>query len=304
MKKVLLFAALLGSAISASAQGFEARLAECFNSSLGWIPVNAAALGQTIVPAPVSIQLYAMFNGVTPTPVACDASGNIGGGTSGFPITLGTTSIASGSITLAVSGLTVDGVTPTFLATVDTTSSIQTQLNGKQASLGFTPAHSGANSDITSLASLSTPLSVAQGGTGSATGSTRIANSFCGGTATSSTTLSPWGFGGGSVNCTSTSSRSNGMVMTQSGTMSNLTVRCANTGVNSSSGVFTINETHSGSTAFSATALTVTYGTTTVDTAVQDTTHTATYVAGDVITVRFTTQASETLGNCNISFNY
>ena len=38
--------------------------------------------------------------------------------------------------------------------------------NGKQAALGFTPAHSGANTDITSLSGLITALSVAQGGTG------------------------------------------------------------------------------------------------------------------------------------------
>jgi len=37
------------------------------------------------------------------------------------------------------------------------------------AALGFTPAHSGANSDITSLSGLSTPLSVSQGGTGQTT---------------------------------------------------------------------------------------------------------------------------------------
>lgn len=45
--------------------------------------------------------------------------------------------------------------------------------------LGYTPAHSGANSDITSLTGLSTPLSVAQGGsgtTGSALGGTPFSN--------------------------------------------------------------------------------------------------------------------------------
>jgi len=36
-----------------------------------------------------------------------------------------------------------------------------------QAALGYTPAHSGANSDITSLTGLTTPLSPSQGGTGS-----------------------------------------------------------------------------------------------------------------------------------------
>ena len=37
--------------------------------------------------------------------------------------------------------------------------------NAKQAALGYTPAHSGANSDITSLSGLTTALSIAQGGT-------------------------------------------------------------------------------------------------------------------------------------------
>ena len=38
-----------------------------------------------------------------------------------------------------------------------------------QTALGYTPAHAGANSDITSLAGLTTPLSVPQGGTGAGT---------------------------------------------------------------------------------------------------------------------------------------
>jgi hypothetical protein len=55
------------------------------------------------------------------------------------------------------------------MAYVDATSSIQTQLNGKQVSLGYVPAHSGANSDITSLSGLTTALSAGQGGTGATT---------------------------------------------------------------------------------------------------------------------------------------
>jgi hypothetical protein len=42
--------------------------------------------------------------------------------------------------------------------------------NGKQAALGYTPAHSGANADITSLSGLTTPLSSTQGGSGTAGG--------------------------------------------------------------------------------------------------------------------------------------
>lgn len=104
--------------------------------------------------------------------------------TDGFPITIGSTSVEGGSTTTSVSGLTVDGVTPTVFGYVDPTSSIQTQLNGKQASLGYTAAHSGANSDITSLTGLTTPLSIAQGGIGAATASQ---NSIFAGPATGGT---------------------------------------------------------------------------------------------------------------------
>lgn len=71
------------------------------------------------------------------------------------------------AITATATELNVlDGIPPTLTATelgyVDgVTSSIQDQLNGK--------ASSGANSDITSLSGLTTPLTVAQGGTGVAT---------------------------------------------------------------------------------------------------------------------------------------
>lgn len=41
--------------------------------------------------------------------------------------------------------------------------------DNKQPALGYTPAHAGSNSDITSLSALSTPLSVSQGGTGQTT---------------------------------------------------------------------------------------------------------------------------------------
>jgi len=53
------------------------------------------------------------------------------GGSSGFPITLGSTSIAASSTTTSVSGLTIDGVSPTTMGYVDFTSSGQTQLNAK-----------------------------------------------------------------------------------------------------------------------------------------------------------------------------
>jgi len=63
--------------------------------------------------------------------------------------------------TQTLTNKTLDGVSPATMAFVDPTSSIQTQLNTK--------ARLGANNDITSLSGLTTPLSVAQGGTGTAT---------------------------------------------------------------------------------------------------------------------------------------
>jgi hypothetical protein len=91
--------------------------------------------------------------------------------------------------------------------------------------------------------------------------------------------------------------------MTGSGTLSNLTVRCNATGVNSSSGVFTVRDQPSGGSV-AATTLTVTYGTTAAGTFIQDTTHTASYAKGDLLSIIFTTQASETLGTCAAGYNY
>lgn len=82
-------------------------------------------------------------------------------------LTLGSTVLTLGTTTTSVSGLTVDGVSPTIMGYLTTlTSNVQTQLNGKQATLGYTPARSGANSDITSLTGLTTPLAASEGGTG------------------------------------------------------------------------------------------------------------------------------------------
>lgn len=97
-----------------------------------------------------------------------------------------------------------------------------------------------------------------------------------------------------------------GWTAPSAGTVSNLTVRCTTTGFNTSSGVFTIYHTASGinpATSRSATTVTVTYGTTVANTIVADNTHTATYAAGDLIQVLYTTQATETLAGCSVNFN-
>jgi hypothetical protein len=145
-------------------------------------------------------------------------------------------------------------------------------------------------------------------GCSGASTSVRTAYGACTGTATSSSSaLYLFNLGAPTGACTVTYSTNNinAPVMTTTGTLSKLTVRCGTTGVSSSSGVFTIFDAPSG-TAYtgSSTGITVTYGTTAANTMVQDTTHTYNYAVGDMITVRFTTQASETLGGCTASFNY
>lgn len=105
------------------------------------------------------------------------------------------------------------------------------------------------------------------------------------------------------VSCTSTGS-SIGFVMPYSGTLSNLLVRCGTTGVSSSSGAFIVYDFVNGSATGTVTGITVTYGTTTAQTAVIDSTHTYSAAAGDRIEVAFTTQGSETLGTCSASLQY
>jgi hypothetical protein len=108
-------------------------------------------------------------------------------------------------------------------------------------------------------------------------------------------------FGGNNFGCSATSGAA-GMLLIGTGTLSNLSVRCNTTGVNASSGVFTLSDLRNG--ANTVTPLTVTYGTTTGGTMVQDTTHIYGYLPGDMIRVNYTTQATETLANCDVSFNY
>ena len=113
-------------------------------------------------------------------------------GTCGTATTFGPCQLVSGDIPSTLTGITIDGVTPTVMGYVDPSSSIQTQLNGKQASLGYVPAHSGANSDITSLSGLTTPLTVAQGGIGTATsGAYTVFGNFTSGTAAPGFTAAP-----------------------------------------------------------------------------------------------------------------
>jgi hypothetical protein len=141
--------------------------------------------------------------------------------------------------------------------------------------------------------------------------SIRTAQAFCSGTATPSSTLTLFGAGAAAPACTSGVGAENAgqMLMTSSGSISSLAVRCAHTGVNPTSGVFSIWDLPSG-TAMSGpeagvnTGLTVTYGTGRANTTLFDTIHTYAYSRGDSLRIQFTTQQNETLGNCEVSFNY
>lgn len=73
--------------------------------------------------------------------------------------------VSANSGVLVTSGAGVPSISSTLPAAVQ--GNITVLASGAAVTnIGFTPAHTGANSDITSLTGLTTPLSVAQGGTG------------------------------------------------------------------------------------------------------------------------------------------
>jgi hypothetical protein len=135
-------------------------------------------------------------------------------------------------------------------------------------------------------------------------GGSGVAYGYCTGTATSSSTLSLFGLGATSAACTQTASSVAGVLMTTAGTASNLSVVCNTGGVSSSSGVFTVYDAPDLNGTLVTTPITVTYGTAASATLVQDLVDTYSYAKGDRLLVKYTTQASETLANCTVSFNY
>lgn len=125
---------------------------------------------------------------------------------------------------------------------------------------------------------------------GSVIASQVIAGS-CTGTATSSATLGLFGAGNlSTTTCTSTTVNL-GPAM-RAGTLRSLAVTVSTGGVNSSSGVFKVLDNGT------ATGITCTLGT---STSCSDATHSATTAVGDIITIEFTTQASETLAGVKAS---
>ena len=124
-------------------------------------------IGRTIAITGDIIYTSPSFNGsanVTAAGTLATVNGNVGtfGSTSAVPV-----------VTVNVKGL-VTGVSTVALGTLATQSGTFSGTSsgtntGDQTRAGLGAAASGANSDITSLAGLTTPLSIAQGGTGSTT---------------------------------------------------------------------------------------------------------------------------------------
>ena len=143
--------------------------------------------------------------------------------------------------------------------------------------------------------------------------SARTAQAFCSGTARSSSTLLLFGAGTSQTTCTESPGPHalQQVILTSSGTLSRLAVRCGHLGSQPLSGGFSVWELPSGTAMSDAssgtnTGLTVTLGNSPANAnkTVIDTEHTFDYAAGDMIRIQFTTQANETLGDCSASFNY
>jgi hypothetical protein len=143
--------------------------------------------------------------------------------------------------------------------------------------------------------------------------SARTAQAFCAGTATSSSTLLLFGAGTAQTACTQSPGPQTlqQILLTTSGTLSKLAVRCGHLGSEPSSGRFSVWDLPSGTAMSDAssgtnTGLAVTIGSSPVNAnkTFIDTEHTFAYAAGDMIRIQFTTQAHETLGDCSASVNY
>jgi hypothetical protein len=122
---------------------------------------------------------------------------------------------------------------------------------------------------------------------GSWNASGHVINGACTGVATASSTLGLFGTGPNvTVTTCTTATIGSGIVMHASVTLQGLFVTASTAGVNASSGVVTVLKNGS------ATAITCTIGT---GTSCNDSTHTVAAVAGDLISINFTTQAADTL---------
>ena len=273
------------------------------SGNVGWLfdPLFTATSGANSDSQLIGLN-ESYWNGSAATTLGWHVQSKVGTGTTPTnTLFLTPTSCPSGNCvvsTLAQIASTVPIGTPPLAVTSTTpvanlTLSASTQLptpTGGSTSCTYCNATINPQGQVTALSSATTPLT------------NRTASGYCTGTATAAATnLSVTNMGGNNFACTGTFGAA-GMLMIGSGTISTLSVRCNTTGVNSSSGLFTLHSLRAGSD--SATGLTVTYGTTTGGTMVQDTTHTYAYLPGDMIRLEYTTQTAETLANCDVSFFY
>lgn len=148
----------------------------------------------------------------------------------------------------------------------------------------------GTSIKVDSSGHISSPLSIASG--------------YCAGAGTSSVPRILLGGFGSKVGTCTDGNETIGFAMPFAAPLSNLVVRCATTGVSSLSGVFNVVDIPVGSSTAVLTGITLTYGMTAANTAMFDNTHTFAASAGDIIQIGFSTQASETLGNCSASIAY
>lgn len=126
--------------------------------------------------------------------------------------------------------------------------------------------------------------------------SAAVLRGYCVGTATSSTTLAMFNFGEiSSANCTATATNNGAFLANRNGVFKNLYVSAGTGGTSSSSGVFTLFDNGV------AQVVTCTVGT---GTTCNDTTHTYTATAGHLYSLRFTTQATETLASLVVSMDF
>jgi hypothetical protein len=123
-----------------------------------------------------------------------------------------------------------------------------------------------------------------------------VVRTYCTGTTASSSTIYFFELGTTTTTCTATGgSATSGFLATRAGTLKNLIGLASTGGVNSSSGVMTLYDNTT------STGITCTFGTGTTCT---DTTHTYTTTAGHYYFLQMTSQATETLANLQVSFDF
>lgn len=196
---------------------------------------------------------------------------------------------ATNAAVTVIDGANTETVTPSAVSTPTAAGPGSSTINPYSCS--FTATFSNAHNAGVAVISGDGGVAEAANDNGYAYGVFRGADILaggCTGTATASSTLGLQGLGTFAIGTCTSTVVSAGRVMDRSVLLKTFSVTAGTGGVNSSAGVFTVLKNGS------ATSITCTTGT---GTSCSDTTHTVSAVAGDIIGVQFTTQASETLAN-------